>query len=103
MDQLRLQLQLLEQLDQPAQPEAASKATGVPGGSVPRIGSSLAGSLARLRLRCCSPAASTMAIWERLRCTSMPTYTLMRASFPELDWSRSLGCRAEQGTGARPT
>jgi len=25
-----------------------------------------------------------MATWERLRCTSMPTYTVIRASFPEL-------------------
>src|SRR4029450_8484076 len=56
-----------------------------------------------LRLRCWTPAASIMATWERLRCTSIPTYTPMSASFPELDWSRSLGCPAEQGTGARPT
>jgi hypothetical protein len=35
-------------------------------------------------LRCSSPAASKTAIWERLRCTSMPTYTFIRASFPEL-------------------
>jgi hypothetical protein len=28
--------------------------------------------------------SSTTVIWERLRCTSMPTYTLIRASFPEL-------------------
>ena len=68
-----------------------------------RIGTSWAGSLGRLRLRWGTPASSTTATWERLRCTSMPTYTVIRASFPELVRSRSLGCRAEQGTGARPT
>jgi hypothetical protein len=67
------------------QPSAASKATGVPGGNAPRIGASWAGSLARVRLRCWVPAASPMATWERLRCTSMPTYTPIRASFPELE------------------
>jgi hypothetical protein len=25
-----------------------------------------------------------MATWERLRCTSIPTYTVIRASVPEL-------------------
>jgi hypothetical protein len=34
-----------------------------------------------------------------LGCTSMPTYTFIRASVPELVDSRSLGCRAEQATG----
>jgi hypothetical protein len=99
MDQMGLQLQLLQQLHQPPHPSAAANATGVPGGNTPRIGTSLAGSLARLRLRCWSPASSTMATCERLRCTSMPTYPVIRASLPELDQSRSLGCRAEQGTG----
>jgi hypothetical protein len=103
MDQVRLQLQFLEQIDQP--PPAVGGLEGDRGAwrERPRTGTSLAGSLARLRLCCWLPASSTMATWERLRCTSIPTYTPIRASFPELVRSRSLGCRAEQGTGARPT
>jgi hypothetical protein len=33
-------------------------------------------------LRCWSPAASMMAICERLRCTSMPTYILIEGLLP---------------------
>ena len=50
-------------------------------------------------MRCSPPAASKTAIWERLGSTSMPTYTVIRASVPELIDPRSLGCRAEQATG----
>ena len=81
---MRLQLQLLQQLRQPAPAVGGSKATGVPASRRPRSEVSSAESLARLRLRSWPPCSSTNATWERLRWTSMPTYTLMRASFPEL-------------------
>src|SRR5215211_8049864 len=72
---------------QPGRGDRLAAAGGVPGGKLPRIGTSLAGSLGTLRLRWGTPAASTTATWERLRYTSIPTYILIRASFPELDWS----------------
>jgi hypothetical protein len=73
MDQMRFQLELLEQVDQPAPAVGGLEGDRVPGASAPRIGTSLAGSLGRLRLRCWAPVSSTTAIWERLRSTSIPT------------------------------
>jgi hypothetical protein len=87
MDQVRLQLQLLEQVDQP--PPAVGGLKGDRGAR--RQGAKDRDQLGRVvgqvAVALGTPAASTMATWERLRCTSMPTYILIRASFPELDWS----------------
>ena len=52
MNQVRLQLQVLQQLDQPAPAVGGLERDRVPGASAPRIGTSLAGSLGMLRLRC---------------------------------------------------
>jgi hypothetical protein len=79
---MRFQLKLLQQLHQPAPAVGGLKGHGVPEASAPRIGTSLAGSLGTLRLRWGTPASSTTATWERLRCMSIPTYTPIRASFP---------------------
>jgi hypothetical protein len=70
----------------PATP-AVGGLEGDPGARLeaPRIATSLVGSLGTLRLRWGTPASSTMATWERLRCTSMPTHTPIGASVPELD------------------
>ena len=103
MDQVRLQLQFLEQIDQP--PPAVGGLEGDRGAwrERPKDWDQLGRVVGQVAVALGMPAASTMATWERLRCPSIPTSILIRASFPELVRSRSLGCRAEQGTEARPT
>jgi hypothetical protein len=51
MDQVRLKVKVLQQVDQPAQPWAASNATGVPAARCPRTGVSSAGSPAQVAIQ----------------------------------------------------
>jgi hypothetical protein len=90
VDQVRLKLEVVEQVDQPAPAVGGSNATGVPAGKAPRMVLSSAGSLGRLRLRWTPPAWSRMATCERLRCTSIPTYILIEGLLPCAGWSQSL-------------
>jgi hypothetical protein len=103
VDQVRFPLELLQQLDQPApavgrleRHRGARRQDAKESHQLGRVVGQVAVALG-------TPAASTMATWERLRCTSIPTYPPMWASFPSSIDPRSLGCRAEQGTGPRPT
>jgi hypothetical protein len=103
MDQMRLQLQLLQQLDQPT----------------PAVGG-LEGDRRARRQRTkdrhqCGRIVGQVAVTlgdaggvddgdlGALAMYVHPDLHTHEGLGPELDWSRSLGCRAEQGTGARPT
>jgi hypothetical protein len=71
--QVRLEAVVLQQADQPAQPNAASNATGVPGGRSPISRSIGSEPFTTFLFSCTWPSPATTATWERLRCTSMPT------------------------------
>jgi hypothetical protein len=101
MDQVRLQLQLFQQLDQPAQPSAASKATGVPGTSAPRTGISVAGSWPG-----CGCAAGTGGVHDGdLRALAIdvhPDIAPHQASFPELVEPEAKAVGLTRGPGPDP-
>jgi hypothetical protein len=64
---------VLQQPRQPPQLNAASNATGVPGGKPPITPRMASAPLGTFRFASTSPSASITATWERLRCTSIPT------------------------------
>ena len=79
---MRFQLQLLQQLDQP--PPAVGSLERDRGAWWQRTKDrhQLGRVVGQVAVALGTPAASTTAIWERLGWTSIPTYTLMWASFP---------------------
>jgi hypothetical protein len=85
MDQVRLQLQLLQQVDQPAPAVGGLERHRGAWRQLTQDRHSLGRIIGEVAVALLGAAASTMATWERLRCTSMPTYTCIRASFPELE------------------
>jgi hypothetical protein len=72
---MRLQLEVVEQVDQPAPAVGGFERDRGAGWQWAKEHLELGGSLGRLRLRWMMPAWSPMATWERLRWTSTPTYT----------------------------
>src|SRR6266568_5186438 len=89
----------------PPQPNAASYAAGVPAGRPPitdRIGLAPFGTL---RLASTSPPSLITATWERLRWTSIPTWTDIEGLLPELvchPETTFTGLSREGGPACRP-
>jgi hypothetical protein len=103
MDQVRFQLQLLEQLDQPAPAVGGLESHRGPG----REGAQDRHQLGRMVGNVAVALLGASGVDDGdLGALAMHVHADVHTHvglLPRARWSRSLGCRAEQGTGARPT
>jgi hypothetical protein len=103
MDQVRFQLQLLQQLDQPAPAVSGLERHRGPG----REGAQDRHQLGRIIGNVAVALLGAGGIHDGdLGALAMHVHADVHTHvglLPRARWSRSLGCRAEQGTGARPT